>query len=136
MHIHSRLHIGFLCPWSINQSSGNDAFHEWDANKIKRRECICTNESSRSKYNASQLLPSFFNCTGTSASLALSFPVRLLLHTFILIFRRMSLYLCITMFHLVSYRESWVNIDKQLWCDMLFVIITVTIILCIYCLKH
>lgn len=63
-----RLCIGFFYTWNADQSTGNSIFHEWNTNKIEWGECICANESSRSKSCTSQLLPAFLYCTGIISS--------------------------------------------------------------------
>lgn len=75
MHICCRIHTPFLCSWSNYQSTRNAPFHEWDANKAEWGECICTDESSWCKHNASQSLFSFFYGAGICASHASLFSV-------------------------------------------------------------
>ncbi|MBA0740181.1 hypothetical protein Gotri_016745 [Gossypium trilobum] len=45
MHICGRFHIAFLCFRSAHQSTRNFSFHNWDAHKVERGECICPDES-------------------------------------------------------------------------------------------
>jgi len=62
-----RLCITFFYTWSIHPIKSS-SFREWNTNKVKWGECIYADESSRSNACASQLLPSFFYCTGILSS--------------------------------------------------------------------
>lgn len=59
-----RICFAFFYTWTTHQSIRKSTFDEWDSNKVEWGECVYANESSRSNSCASQLLPSFFYCTG------------------------------------------------------------------------
>lgn len=96
--MHCGIYTAFLCSWSNYQSTRNVIFHEWDANKAEWGECLCIDESSWSKYNASQSLSSFFDCAGIYASQTPCFLPLQLCFTSMRILLNMSLcmyaYLC------------------------------------------
>ena len=68
LHMHCRLHITIVFLRGSHQPTRNPSFHKRDANKIKRGECVCPDESTWSKYHASQFFPPFCYCAGNSFS--------------------------------------------------------------------
>ncbi|KAB5519858.1 hypothetical protein DKX38_024177 [Salix brachista] len=46
LYVHCRLHITFVFFQGSHQPTRNPSFHKWDANKIKRGECVCRDEST------------------------------------------------------------------------------------------
>jgi hypothetical protein len=68
LHLHCRLHITIVFLRGSHQPTRNPSFHKRDANKIKRGECVCPDESTWSKYHASQFFPPFCYCAGNSFS--------------------------------------------------------------------